>query len=150
MKKVLMLLILGFMAFGLVTTVFAAEPDPAGTKTGGAADVVGASANAPTADDLKNLSANEPLAAKLADVVGHNRIAINIVWTLVCGFLVMFMQAGFALAETGFTQGKERRSHHGHELHGICCGYARLLDMWFCTPDGRGRWCGYAWRSYRS
>ena len=69
-----MLLLLGFMIFSPVTALFAAEPDPAGTKTGGAADVVGASANAPTADDLKNLATNEPLAAKLADVVGHNRI----------------------------------------------------------------------------
>ena len=31
------------------------KPDPSGANTGGAADVVGASANAPTADDLKNL-----------------------------------------------------------------------------------------------
>lgn len=84
----------------------APKPDPSGINTGGAADVVGASANAPTADDLKNMAANEPLAAKLADVVGHNRIAINMVWMLVCGFLVMFMQAGFAMAETGFTQAK--------------------------------------------
>jgi ammonium transporter, Amt family len=81
-------------------------PDPSGTSTGGAADVVGASSNAPTADELKDLAANEPLAAKLADVVGHNRIAVNVVWMLVCGFLVMFMQAGFAMAETGFTQAK--------------------------------------------
>ena len=68
--------------------------------------MVGASAGAPTADDLKKMSSNEPLAAKLADVIGHNRIAINMVWMLVCGFLVMFMQAGFAMAETGFTQAK--------------------------------------------
>ncbi len=81
-------------------------PDPSGAKTGGAADVIGATANAPTADDLKNLAKNEPLAAKLADVVGHNRIAINFVWILFCGFLVMFMQAGFAMAEAGFTQAK--------------------------------------------
>ena len=107
MKKGLaLLLMLIFTTIGLAFVTFAAEPDPAGTKTGGAADVVGASANAPTADDLKNLAANEPLAAKLADVVGHNRIAINMVWTLFCGFLVMFMQAGFAMAETGFTRAK--------------------------------------------
>lgn len=89
-----------------VATAPAPKPDPAGINTGGAADVVGASANAPTTDDLKKMSANEPLAAKLADVIGHNRIAINMAWMLVCGFLVMFMQAGFAMAETGFTQAK--------------------------------------------
>jgi len=84
----------------------APTPDPSGANTGGAGDVVGASAGAPTADDMKKMAAAEPLAAKLADVIGHNRIAINVMWTLVCGFLVMFMQAGFAMAETGFTQAK--------------------------------------------
>jgi Amt family ammonium transporter len=34
------------------------------------------------------------------DTVGHNKIAINFVWTLMAGFLVMFMQAGFAMVET--------------------------------------------------
>ncbi|MBF0568917.1 MAG: ammonium transporter [Nitrospirae bacterium] len=82
------------------------KADPSGANIGGAADVVGASAGAPTADDLKNMSANEPLAAKLADVSGHNRIAINFMWTLLCGFLVFFMQAGFALVETGFCRAK--------------------------------------------
>jgi Amt family ammonium transporter len=32
--------------------------------------------------------------------------SINMVWTLVCGFLVMFMQAGFALVETGLCRAK--------------------------------------------
>ncbi|WP_420266510.1 ammonium transporter [Candidatus Magnetominusculus dajiuhuensis] len=82
------------------------KADPSGANIGGAADVVGASAGAPTADDLKNMSAAEPLAAKLADVSGHNRIAINFMWTLLCGFLVFFMQAGFALVETGFCRAK--------------------------------------------
>ena len=74
--------------------------DPSGASVGVAADVIGETANSPTKEDLATLSEKEPLAAKLADAVGHNRISINMVWTLVCGFLVMFMQAGFALAET--------------------------------------------------
>jgi Amt family ammonium transporter len=32
--------------------------------------------------------------------------SINLTWTLICGFLVMFMQAGFALVETGLIRGK--------------------------------------------
>ncbi len=82
------------------------KPDPSGANTGGAADIIGATANAPTKEDMEKLSKNEPLATKLADVVGHNRVAINMVWTLICGFLVFFMQAGFALVETGFTRAK--------------------------------------------
>ena len=107
----------------------ALQPDPSGANTGGAADVVGASAGAPTAEDLKNLSKSEPLAAKLADVVGHNRIAINIVWTLVAGFLVMFMQAGFAMVETGFTQAKNA----GHTMAMNFMVYPLgMLGYWIC------------------
>jgi Amt family ammonium transporter len=56
--------------------------------------------------EIDSLKDKEPLAAELSNMVGQNRIAINIVWTLVAGFLVMFMQAGFALVETGFTRAK--------------------------------------------
>jgi ammonium transporter, Amt family len=107
----------------------ASQPDPSGAHTGEAPDVVGASADAPTAEDLKKLAPNEPLAAKLADVVGHNRIALNIIWTLMAGFLVMFMQAGFAMVGAGFTQAK----NVGHTMamnlmvYGLC-----MLGYWIC------------------
>jgi len=48
----------------------------------------------------------EPLAVKLADSVGQTQIAMNILWTLLTGFLVMFMQAGFAMVEIGFCRAK--------------------------------------------
>jgi Amt family ammonium transporter len=32
--------------------------------------------------------------------------ALNLAWVLLCGFLVMFMQVGFAMFETGFTRAK--------------------------------------------
>ena len=34
------------------------------------------------------------------------QIAINSIWVLVAGILVMFMQAGFAFLEIGFSRGK--------------------------------------------
>ena len=43
--------------------------------------------------------ADEPTAAS-------NAVAIDTVWTLVAAFLVFFMQAGFAMVETGFTRAK--------------------------------------------
>ena len=107
----------------------ARQPDPSGAHTGGAADVVSASAGAPTAEDLKKLAPNEPLAAKLADVVGHNRIALNIIWTLMAGFLVMFMQAGFALVGTGFTQAKN--AGHTIAMNFMVYGIG-LLGYWIC------------------
>jgi Amt family ammonium transporter len=108
------------------------KPDPAGTATGMAVDAQSPSGTfivtAPSdlsADDKKDAdkvkafndakkafddysaqARTEPLAVKLADSVGHNRVAINFTWTLVTGFLVMFMQAGFALVETGLCRAK--------------------------------------------
>jgi Amt family ammonium transporter len=69
------------------------KPDPSGTATGGIADV--------TAKD-----AGKPTLVEVAEAAGHNKVAINVMWTLLTGFLVMFMQAGFALAETGFTRAR--------------------------------------------
>ncbi|HEV7389669.1 MAG TPA: ammonium transporter [Gemmatimonadaceae bacterium] len=42
----------------------------------------------------------------VATQTAANSTSINFVWTLLAGFLVMFMQAGFALVETGFTRSK--------------------------------------------
>jgi Amt family ammonium transporter len=116
------------LALALGTLLFAADRvfagDAGGNQTGAAADVQDAQGNPfvvaqPTDNtasdfatkqkayqDFQSQSAREPLATKLADAVGQNRVAINLMWTLVTGFLVMFMQAGFALVETGFTQAK--------------------------------------------
>ena len=71
----------------------APKPDPGGTATGGIADVTAKEAGKPT-------------LAEVAETAGHNKVSINLMWTLLTGFLVMFMQAGFALAETGFTRAK--------------------------------------------
>ncbi|GFO57002.1 ammonium transporter [Geomonas sp. Red276] len=103
--------------------------DPSGARTGGAADLVGASSGAPTADDLKRLSASEPLAAKVADAAGHNRVALNMAWTLLCGFLVMFMQTGFALVETGFCRAKNASHTMAMNIMIYCIG---LLAYWAC------------------
>ena len=45
-------------------------------------------------------------APDFARQIGDLQVALNIVWTLLCGFLVMFMQAGFALVEGGLTRAK--------------------------------------------
>src|SRR5437762_10336045 len=44
--------------------------------------------------------------AELRTLVQSGQTALNIVWTLVAGFLVMLMQAGFALVETGLVRAK--------------------------------------------
>ncbi|MGI9862311.1 ammonium transporter [Moorella naiadis] len=67
--------------------------DPTGVNTGGAADIAAAQSGAPTLEEL-------------ATAAGKLKIGLNFVWTLLAGFLVFFMQAGFALVETGFTRAK--------------------------------------------
>ncbi|HKI98068.1 MAG TPA: ammonium transporter [bacterium] len=47
-----------------------------------------------------------PTTKELAADVAHAFYSINFVWTLVAGFLVMFMQAGFAMVETGLIRAK--------------------------------------------
>ncbi|NQT27200.1 ammonium transporter [candidate division KSB1 bacterium] len=54
-----------------------------------------------------------PLLAQDADASAANVAAlevlqnnINIVWTCLAAFLVFFMQAGFAMVESGFTRAK--------------------------------------------
>src|SRR6266849_6245077 len=41
-----------------------------------------------------------------ADSSTQTQAALNLAWILLCGFLVFFMQAGFALVETGLTRAK--------------------------------------------
>ena len=90
-------LILSLMAVGLAAPAasWAADPvpDPSGANTGSAVDVPAAQAGAPSLGEV-------------AAAVGHNKVAINMMWTLITGFLVMFMQAGFAMVETGLTRAK--------------------------------------------
>jgi len=69
------------------------SPDPSGVTTGNTSDITAAKAGAPT-------------TAELSDQVGKNKVGINMVWLLITGFLVFFMQAGFALVETGLTRAK--------------------------------------------
>ncbi|MBI5140941.1 MAG: ammonium transporter [Nitrospirae bacterium] len=129
------LLAITLLLFCFAVFAFAGDaptPDPIGANSGGIGDMVGYAANGPTADDMKAIDEvrkTEPFAVKVADAVGKNRIAINIVWTLVCGFLVMFMQAGFAMAETGFTQAKN--AGHTMAMNFMVYGLG-LLGYWLC------------------
>ncbi|WP_348048096.1 ammonium transporter [Mucilaginibacter sp.] len=102
--------------FMVVNSSGAFAQDATGAKTGTISDVTAAKPGAPT-------------AAELGDAVGHNKIAINIVWTLVAGFLVMFMQAGFALVETGFTQKKNVAHTMGMNFLVYALG---MFGFWVC------------------
>src|SRR6266487_1846717 len=104
---VLLLLFLPFISFG---------QDPSGSNTGTINDVAAATAGKPTLEEVGTQA-------------GHNKISINIVWTLITGFLVMFMQAGFALVETGFTQKKNVAHTMAMNFLIYVIG---LLGFWIC------------------
>jgi len=104
------------------------KPDPAGIATGDRTSIYDAGGNPfvaaeptePKADDYADkkkafdeytaAADKEPLAVKLADSVGHIRVATNFAWTLNTGYLVLFMQAGFALLTCGLV----RKKNAGH------------------------------------
>jgi len=101
-----------------------AKGDPAGTMTGTVSDI-------PVSDSKKGLSIDDVL-----NTLGQNTIAINFVWTLVTGFLVMFMQAGFAIVETGLCRAKN--ANHTMMMNFMVYG-AGMLAYWligFAIQEG--------------
>lgn len=93
-----------------------AQSDPSGTKTG-------------TIKDVPAANQGEPTLTEVADAVGHNRIATNIIWTLIAAFLVMFMQAGFAMVEAGFTRAKNVAHTMGMNFLVYAIG---MIGFWIC------------------
>src|SRR6266550_4437281 len=82
--------------------------DPSGLNSANQSNLTSISANGTptTQQQLNTAKSNEPFAYNLALIVDENRLGINFVWTSVTGYLVMFMQAGFALVETGLCRAK--------------------------------------------
>jgi ammonium transporter, Amt family len=93
-RKIILFIAFLIMTIGSVCYAEGArKPDPAGVSTGTVADIPAA-------------KAGEPDSAEVLNTIGHNKVSINMMWVLITGFLVMFMQAGFAMVETGLTRAK--------------------------------------------
>ncbi|MBY0523984.1 MAG: ammonium transporter [Gemmataceae bacterium] len=101
------------------------KPNP--TDSAGDAKAVGVDVPDPTAKKIKVTDPEKPdskillenqntqqelmvaqnkYLVALGEYATKSRFATNMMWTLICGFLVMFMQAGFAMVETGLTRAK--------------------------------------------
>jgi ammonium transporter, Amt family len=132
-----------FASLTIIVCLFLSVPvlaqDPGGTKTGTLGDIdtmaVKILDTVANAKDTTVAAASSHVS-KLAAVVqtigaadGHNKIAINIMWTLITGFLVMFMQAGFAMVETGFTQ--KKNVAHTMAMNFMVYGIG-VLGFWIC------------------
>src|SRR5437868_9527944 len=86
------LLVVGGMAGG----AYASNGDPNGSDTGTEVSNI-----VPAGSDH-----TDPTLQDVAAQTEKNRVSINVTWLMVGGILVLFMQAGFALVETGFTRAK--------------------------------------------
>ncbi len=118
----LLALLLGALLLFMGSAVQAQEPcggkiadaedagDPCGDVTGNMGDVVTDDEGNPVTEAPEDYDAG--VTQQIADTVGKTKIGLNFTWTLIAGFLVMFMQAGFALVETGFC----RRKNSAHVL----------------------------------
>ena len=91
------------------------QGDPGGTLTGTINDV-------PAADPKVGVT-----VADVANQVGQNKIGINFTWTLIAGFLVMFMQAGFAMVEAGLCRVKNANHTYMMNFTVYACG---LFAYW--------------------
>ncbi len=103
-----------------------------------------------------------------AEQVADATVSLNALWVLLAGFLVFFMQAGFALVETGFTRAKNV-SHtmmmnmmvfcigalgyyftgFAFQFGGINATYPAIgnLDAWNFSPVTLGTWADAAGNS---
>jgi Amt family ammonium transporter len=85
-------------------------------------------------------SASATAALEKADAVTLN---LNVVWTCVAAFLVFFMQAGFAMVETGFTRAKNAVNILMKNLMDFSIGSIAFLLVGFGLMFGQSNgFCG--------
>ena len=80
--------------------------------------------------------------------IAHNMYSINMVWVLIAGFLVMFMQAGFMMVETGLCRAKNSAHTSAMNLmiYPLGClafwayGFAIGWGNWFNGPVAPTGW----------
>jgi Amt family ammonium transporter len=124
-RRWLGLLAISVLLFGVFAPAraFADDPPAASVAAPAAApaadpvpDLTGSFQTSPTAYSVPGYTKPDPDKATTKDLAvaldavaqssSHAIFSVNFVWTLIAGFLVMFMQAGFALVETGLIRAK--------------------------------------------
>jgi Amt family ammonium transporter len=123
-QKFIALSLMTFIALILIGTLTHHHGDSAGLNTGGVSDFLGSSTggNGATSVPVSQVGINQ-----LASETGHLHVAVNFVWLLVTGFLVLFMQVGFAFLVTGLTRAKNA----GHMMMMNIAAFAVALIAYF-------------------
>ncbi len=106
------------------TTATLANGDPGGALTGTINDV-------PVSDTKAGVTLPD-----VANQVGQNKIAVNFTWTLITGFLVMFMQAGFAMVEAGLCRVKNANHTYMMNFFVYGCGLFAYWILGFAIQMG--------------
>lgn len=135
------------LVVGLAGVAVASNGDSSGTTTGGSKQEINAIVAPGRSQDATD-------AAQSA-VIAKDHLAINYAWLMVGGVLVLFMQAGFALVETGFTRAKNAAHTMSMNLvifalgtvGWFVCGYALMFGsgsstLLNTTPLGKGTHLG--------
>jgi ammonium transporter, Amt family len=99
-KKLFLMVIVAFIAL-VVVGQFSHHADPEGVKTGIGSLPIASSGKVP----LSQAGINK-LGSGLNNTDNKLGISINFSWLLITGFLVLFMQVGFAFLVTGLTRAK--------------------------------------------
>src|SRR5712692_2051310 len=102
-QKFIALSLLTFIALIAVGALTHHHGDAGGLKTGAASDFLGSSTGG---NGATNVPVSQVGINQLANESGHLHVAVNFVWLLITGFLVLFMQVGFAFLVTGLTRAK--------------------------------------------
>jgi ammonium transporter, Amt family len=113
-------------------------PDPTGGKAG--------TWVTPSAGPIGDGDPAAMTVDKLYDRIVHNMYSINMVWVMVAGFLVMFMQTGFMLVEVGLCRAKNASHTAAMNLmvYPLGCiafwvyGFAIGWGNWFNGPVAPG------------
>jgi ammonium transporter, Amt family len=130
-QRWLAIMALAVALVGTSATVAKAD-DPVPDKTG-------AFQTTPTAYSVPGYTKLDPAKATPKDIsaavdavaqsASHSMFSINFVWVLIAGFLVMFMQAGFALVETGLIRAKN--ASHTMSMNFMVYGLG-MLGFFIC------------------
>ena len=122
-KKMILVSTLTFLALVVAGAMWGHHGgDPTGTTTGGLPDYLGATGSTGNGVPVSQSGLNA-----LATETGHLRISINFTWVLLTGFLVLFMQVGFAFLVTGLTRAKNAGHMMMMNIASFAIALARLL-----------------------
>ncbi len=88
---------------------------------------------------VKGLHAEEAAAAVTQGDINAITANLNIVWTLIAAVLVFWMQAGFAMVETGFTRAKNSVNILMKNLMDFCIGSVVFYTIGFGLMFGASK-----------